>query len=475
MIKRKIKSIAAILMAASIVTGCTKAVDTDGETIKSDDFLSDVTVSESIDTVEDTESPVGETFISENSSEESAVSISDQTEIPPAASAEEDEEDKEGGGFMGGFEETPVPETDEPEPEETTAVQVQIDPNRVAQEVGVGQEIATSYAFTTLTDSEKQLYNEIKRAAFALEPTVDIESLGYTEDEWSKIFSIVYYQEPEIFWLDPYMIPGELYYKTNNVEEIEAMKKEIDNAMVPLIEEAVQEKTIVDRVKFIHDYLIKIDNFQKDGGASYSPTIYGGLVLNTPQCEGYAKTFTYVCNKVGIESMVITGNVASGASHAWNKVKVDGDWYNIDLTNDDPILQVPNSKHIRYTYFLVPDAWIKDKTHFRENLSHMFSSIEFFPAPAANSADFNYFNYYDKVYDSFDEAKAELLSRMINAAKNKDAIVQIKVSSPEIYDQLNNTLIELKDETKDQTGVIFSRIAAVCDQNQLITGISFEY
>ncbi len=466
----KHRTIAIIAMIAVMVSGCSQINTTPDGTetgtiteTSVDEMAGETTLAESsvVTTVPQTV-PVPEMIT--QSSESEAVSGGGLTET-----------DEDVGGFMGAVqEETTIPvEIDEPE--ETTTITEVSNTGKQPLEVGAGQEIATTYAYTTLTDKEKQIYNEIKRAAFELAPTVDVESLGCTEDEWSKVFSIVYYQEPEIFWLDPYMILGEMHYKTTDIAEIESMKTEIDSALSPLVEGAAEKNTIIDRVRLIHDSLIKMNNFQKDGGASYSPTIYGGLVLNTPQCEGYAKTFTYVCNKVGIESMVITGNVGSGASHAWNKVKIDGDWYNIDLTNDDPILNTPNEKHIRYNYFLVPDAWIKDKTHFRENLSQMFNSIEFFDAPDANSADFNYFNYYDTVFDSYDAAKSEFLARLIKAVENKDAIVQIKVSSPEIYEQLNSVLVELKDEVKAETGVTFSRVAAVCDENQLIIGMSFEY
>jgi hypothetical protein len=253
------------------------------------------------------------------------------------------------------------------------------------------------------------------------------------------------------------------------------MQASIDNMTQQILANVATLDNNVDRVKYIHDCIIKMNDFEKSGGTNYSPTIYGGLVLGTVQCEGYAKTFKYICNKAGIETVVVTGNVESGASHAWNKVCVDGSWYNIDLTHDDPVLQTPNSEYVRYNYFLVPDSWIENISHFRVNLTQLYSGEELYTAPAATSADYSYFNYYDKVYTDYDSAYSELLNRVINAVNNKKSVVQIKLSNRAAFDKLNENLVNLKDEAKAATGGPWTRIAAANDENLYIITISLEY
>jgi transglutaminase/protease-like cytokinesis protein 3 len=53
-----------------------------------------------------------------------------------------------------------------------------------------------------------------------------------------------------------------------------------------------------------------------------------------------------------IENHFVRGT-ADGVSHGWNKVKIDGEYYNIDVTYDDPVTKYDVGA--RYQYFLVTD------------------------------------------------------------------------------------------------------------------------
>ena len=463
-------ALASILIMSIGMSGCSPTQDNPGNsdsTIEVTDTISvfGETTSSTEESIETTTLASTETMGVETTVPSSEIDLS-ETETVTETSSD--------GGFNVSVQETTATTTEAPP--ETYVPETEVPQQQVtAPEVPIGQSIDNKYAYNTLTAREQELYNSIYRAMMSLETTVDIETNGYTEDEWTKIFSDVYYQETHLFWVDPYLIPGEIYYKTTDDETIENMKKEIDNAAQVIINGAAGYSTEIDRIKYIHDYLVSINDFEKGGGGSYSPTIYGGLVLGHPQCEGYAKTFAYICNKIGIETIVMTGNVASGASHAWNKVKVGGNWYNIDLTNDDPILQTPSSKYIRHNFFMIPDAWIENVSHFRFNLSQMYSGVELFKAPAATSSDYYYFNYYDSAYSDYNSAYTELLNRVVNGVNNRESLVQIRALNYETYNQLKNSLVTLKDDAKAATGGPWKRIAAASDDNLYIISVSFEY
>lgn len=472
--KRRILERAAIAAAIIVsigMSGCSAADQsdvTDDSTIEVTDTISEFGET-TVSTANETSGTAGTSIVGANDSETTTVLSSETIE-----SSTETEMSKSDGGFNVSVQETTVTTTTPPPetyvPETEPPIQ-----QMTAPEVPIGEPIDNKYAYNTLSAREQELYDSIYGAMMRLEPTVDIATNNYTEDEWTKVFSDVYYQETHLFWVDPYLIPGEIYYKTTNTEEIEAMKKEIDNTAATIINGAAEYATEIDRVKYIHDYLVSINDFEKGGGGSYSPTIYGGLVLGHPQCEGYAKTFAYICNKLGMETIVMTGNVASGASHAWNKIKVGGNWYNIDLTNDDPILQTPSSKYIRHNFFMVPDAWIENVSHFRFNLSQMYSGVELFKAPTATSSDYYFFNYYDKAYSGYNSAYNELLNRVVNGVNNRESLVQIRALNYDTYNQLKNNLVALKDDAKVTTGGPWKRIAAASDDNLYIISISFEY
>jgi len=68
---------------------------------------------------------------------------------------------------------------------------------------------------------------------------------------------------------------------------------------------------------------------------------YGAIVNGKADCVGYSRSFQYIMGLLGVESLRISGFlfdgsdiVEAGAGHAWNAVKLDGEWYYSDVTND---------------------------------------------------------------------------------------------------------------------------------------------
>ena len=61
-------------------------------------------------------------------------------------------------------------------------------------------------------------------------------------------------------------------------------------------------------------------------------TTYGALVNRICVCDGYAHAFVDICDACGI-----TARRISNYGHAWNLIRLDGDWYHVDVTWEDPI------------------------------------------------------------------------------------------------------------------------------------------
>ena len=64
----------------------------------------------------------------------------------------------------------------------------------------------------------------------------------------------------------------------------------------------------------------------------YSP--YGVFVNGNAVCQGYSLALKVLLDRAGVECCYVSSNVMG---HAWNMVKLDGKWYHIDTTWDDPI------------------------------------------------------------------------------------------------------------------------------------------
>ena len=63
-------------------------------------------------------------------------------------------------------------------------------------------------------------------------------------------------------------------------------------------------------------------------------TPYGILCKNYGVCESYSEAFILTSRMAGLESIVEIGSLFGGG-HEWNRVKVDGKWCVLDVTNND--------------------------------------------------------------------------------------------------------------------------------------------
>jgi len=137
------------------------------------------------------------------------------------------------------------------------------------------------------------------------------------------------------------------------------MKQETENEVTLLAAEVftpdMSEYTLV---KTIHDYLIDNTVYaQNTTGQDFIYYAYGPLMKGTGVCEGYAEAARLLFDAVGIESVFVTGTVDSNIPHAWNIVKIGGNWYQLDITWDDPITS--DGRDVKtYDYFNITDTEI---------------------------------------------------------------------------------------------------------------------
>lgn len=111
-----------------------------------------------------------------------------------------------------------------------------------------------------------------------------------------------------------------------------------------------------EKVKAVHDWLCihvdyDYDNYLADTIPRASYSITGAINHGKAVCGGYVLTFEAFMDVLGIECENVSGKSAA-SSHGWNKVKVDGNWYEIDVTWDDLGLY---GKGYRYDYFLISE------------------------------------------------------------------------------------------------------------------------
>ena len=131
------------------------------------------------------------------------------------------------------------------------------------------------------------------------------------------------------------------------------------NEEVNKILSVTENLNAIQKIEYVHNYLI--DNIEYDSTIEKANIhdIYGALINKVAVCEGYAKSFKYILDKMQIPSIIVVGNAKNSIgeieSHSWNYVNVDGKWYGIDVTFDDPIIVGDTNGAItnfKYRYFL---------------------------------------------------------------------------------------------------------------------------
>ena len=149
--------------------------------------------------------------------------------------------------------------------------------------------------------------------------------------------------------------------------KVDAKTKEFVSANI------TKEMSDLDKEIAIHDYLVKnaeynVEELNDFLSVNHNP--YGVLINGKGVCDSYAKAFYVLAKASDLEVMYVTGLANNGngsENHAWNMVKLDDGWYNIDVTWDDPVISGGSKKddYVRYTYFNLSDEKM-NKTHKRD-------------------------------------------------------------------------------------------------------------
>ena len=166
---------------------------------------------------------------------------------------------------------------------------------------------------------------------------------------------------------------------------LEAMREEINRQ--------ISQYDDVEKMRQVHNWLINTVEYDINFESDEPYSIVGTLLEGKAVCEGYARTFKYIMDEIGIPCVLVsgTGTNSNGEteSHAWNYVEINGNWYAIDVTWDDPVA-IGNAyitDEDRYANFLKGS-----NIFYRDHLEDGYlspGSMEF-SFPELSSSDYSY-------------------------------------------------------------------------------------
>lgn len=257
--------------------------------------------------------------------------------------------------------------------------------------------------------------------------TINLEDLklgfSYKSDLTSTVFRLfdeAVLDNPGIvvsqYYLYTYYSSG--YYYADKLSDMiygKVITDEINNAITDVVSWVPEGASQAEKAKAVHDWLVRncmynypstqTDQQQYKLSHYDNPWTASGALTYPykPVCAGYSAAFAAAMKRLGIPCTVVSN---TDANHAWNRVKIDGQWYNVDVTWDDP-LNWDNRSDAGYyatpktTYFLKSDAYFKNIA-YTENPAYTHSKWDTEDTdPAATSTLYDYWNWDSYSYSYY--------------------------------------------------------------------------
>lgn len=305
----------------------------------------------------------------------------------------------------------------------------------------------------SLTKEQREAYNALSEGIWKMQKEIRIPSGIIKQSEASDFLYTVLGTMPEVNYVNgtfKVSVSGgyvKKYIITYSLDSEEASNehRKLRAAASKIVGSLAPGMSDYEKVKYFHDYIIKnceydTDSSAKGHGNSY--TAYGCLVEGRAVCEGYAMALDYLCEKAGIYSLLISGESTNSSSqtvsHIWNKIQLDGKWYNVDATWDDPVSTL-GEDYVRYDYFCITDAEL--------SYSHKVEKNIFGYYPEANDTAYNYFIKNGLYIESFDNADDILIHAFELALNENSRNVSVRCADEELLAQVSSRLLSSDEAT----------------------------
>lgn len=250
-----------------------------------------------------------------------------------------------------------------------------------AEPQGISVQALTQSSPETLAQAKQALLEGMKN----FKEEIDIRSCGISSDELGDLYVGLAYEHPELFYVKTqwgwsiayegstkvlsvfpsYSIDGKVIPKgkiTEYMPQIQQQQAELTQKVEEITAQIGENWTPLQKALYLHDYIAahgqydtiskvdvqnKIDERRRDA--------YGMLIDGIGVCQGYTLAYRLLLDRVGIKSGTVTSD---SMNHVWNLIQIDGNWYHVDVTWDDPTEdRIGQSQHV---YFCLSEDKLKD-------------------------------------------------------------------------------------------------------------------
>lgn len=219
-----------------------------------------------------------------------------------------------------------------------------------------GCEYGTSlYGETDLSGAETYLYEQMLKR----EETIDVSGYDIPMNVVGALVHGVINEHPDL-----YFVNGGFRYSMNAqgmVMDIYMTYMEgfddaaFDRSVKEALSVVKEGMTDLEKAIALHEYIVlncayDYENYVNNTMSPNVYSAYGVMVDRAAVCQGYALAYKMLLNMSGIECYMVT---SSAMNHAWNLIRLDGQYYQVDTTWDDPVWD--KFGRVQHSYMLVSD------------------------------------------------------------------------------------------------------------------------
>lgn len=271
------------------------------------------------------------------------------------------------------------------------------------------------YYYDQLTEEEQEYYNAVLAGLNDMDASIRVDTTD--QDVLWKVYTAVLDDHPELYWVEYKYTGTSLITYANLTPEYNCTaeeKKQKDTKLEKAEEEALAavsgKESEYETVKSVFEYAV--DTLSYDDNAEDNQNIYSSLVNHKTVCAGYSREVQYLLQKLGIETIFVAGTITDRGSHAWNMVKVNGSWYQLDATFGDRAFttgyteDMPEELHYDYSYLCSDDRIMQNRTLDEE-----------LEVPECTSEDLNYYKLQGIYFDSYDSTVRDSVTDSLEDGK----------------------------------------------------------
>lgn len=298
------------------------------------------------------------------------------------------------------------------------------------------------YYFNQIPSEMNEIYRELYERIKNYEDSADLYASVDADTFWDAYYAVLA-DHPEFFWVGSSVqvkeslftrkIIGYQITATVDKENRDALRTQLETAADECIHQIPSDASDYEKIKFVYEYLINTTEY--NSSSPNNQNIQSALLGHSSVCAGYSKAFQYILHRMGMFCTYITGKTNDGGDHGWNIVRIDGEYYHVDVTWGDPVFlnqyeETENSYGINYNYLCCTDSEIY-RTHI-PNVS--------VPLPQCENDSYDYYKWNGMYYGTFDYDT--IYQALMNSVWADQSSIVMKFGSQEAYESAKYELFQ---------------------------------